>query len=128
MPYVVVVIARRQNLADRVQADPHSLRVQALVLARHCEDLFRLHGGQVRRRRPRRRRLPAFAGLLVPSARLQVRADSLSRALGKLGKLSRAGVDYCLDFLFGLLRDGNHSVEILVDEQTHEHLEFEGSG
>ena len=65
----------------------------------------------------------ALPAALVPPAALQIRPDSLARALREFRELPRAAVDYGLDLLLGLLRDRHDAVEVLVDEQPHEHLQ-----
>jgi len=71
--------------------------------------------------------LPSVAGLLVAPARLQIGAYSFAGSVAELRELSGARVDDGLDLLLGLLRDGYDAIEILIDEQSHEHLkEAEG--
>ena len=40
----------------------------------------------------------------------------------ELRELSVTRLEDRLDLVFGLLRDGNHAIQVLVHEQTHEHL------
>ena len=63
------------------------------------------------------------AVLLHASAGFEVGADALAGSFLELRELSAAGLDDGLDLLLGLFGDGNHPVQVLVHEQTHEHLQ-----
>ena len=63
-----------------------------------------------------------FPAPLGPPAGLEVGPDPLPWPLGVLGELARAGVDDGLDLLLGLLGDRNMAVQVLVHEQSNEHL------
>lgn len=63
-----------------------------------------------------------FPSTFISPTTLEVRSDPLSRPLGKLWELSGATVDDSLYLFFGLLRDRHHTIEILIDEKSHEHL------
>jgi hypothetical protein len=78
------------------------------------------------RRVPRRVRV---SGTFVPPAGLEISADPFPGSFRELRKLPRARIDYCLDLLLGLLADRHHAVQVLVDEEPHEHVEgFESFG
>lgn len=62
--------------------------------------------------------------LLVPPAALQVSPDTFASSFSELRELPCAGVDDGLDLLFRLLADGYYPIEVLVDEETDEHLDF----
>ena len=68
--------------------------------------------------------------VLVPvslhaAAGLEVGTDPLAGPLVELGELAVAGLDDGLDLLRGLLGDGHHAVQVLVDEEAHKHLQAE---
>ena len=63
-----------------------------------------------------------FPGPLGTSAGLEIGSDPLPGPLRVLRELPGAGVDDGLDLLFGLLGDGNMSVQVLVHKQSDEHL------
>ena len=65
-----------------------------------------------------------FSAPLGPPAGLEVGPNPLPRALGVLGELARARVDDGLDLLLGLLGDRNMAVQVLVHEQSNEHLQM----
>lgn len=65
----------------------------------------------------------ALSAPLVPPTALQVRPDSLPRALREFRELPRAAIDYGLNLLLWLLRDRHDAVQVLVDEQPNEHLQ-----
>lgn len=61
-------------------------------------------------------------GASQTSTGLQVGADSLPRPVVELGELAVAGLEDGRDLVLRLLRDGNGTVEVLVDKQTDEEL------
>lgn len=65
------------------------------------------------------------AVLLHTAAGFEVSANAFASSLLELRELSAAGLDDRLDFLFGLLGDGNHSVQILIHKKAHKHLQRE---
>ena len=64
-----------------------------------------------------------FSWSLGSSARLEISSDPLPGSLRVLGELPGAAVDDGLDLLLGLLGDGHVPVQVLVHEQSHEHLQ-----
>ncbi|MPC27113.1 hypothetical protein E2C01_020273 [Portunus trituberculatus] len=64
-----------------------------------------------------------ISGPLVPPAAFEVSTDSLPGALGKLWELSSTSVNDGLNLFFRLFADGDHAVKVLVNKQTHKHLE-----
>ena len=66
----------------------------------------------------------SFSSAFVPATAFEIRPDPFSGAFGKLWKLSRATVDDGLNFLLGLFRDGHNAVQVLVNEESHEHLRW----
>ena len=60
--------------------------------------------------------------LLHAPAGLEVRADALAGPFLELRELPAARLDDGLDLLLGLLGDGHHAVQVLIHEETHEHL------
>lgn len=61
--------------------------------------------------------------LFHASAGFEVGADALAGAFLEFWELSAAGLDDGLDFLLGLLGDGNHPIQVLIHKQTHKHLQ-----
>ena len=63
-----------------------------------------------------------LSGPLGPPARLEIGPDPLPGPLRVLGELAGAAVDDGLDLLFGLLRDRNVAVQVLIHKQADKHL------
>lgn len=69
-----------------------------------------------------------LSAAFVPSATLEIRPDSFSRSLSEFRKLSCTAVDYRLYLFLGLFRDWYDAVQVLVDEESHEHLPIRLTG
>ena len=65
-----------------------------------------------------------FSRSLCSSAGFKISSDPLPGPLGVLRELAGAAVDDGLDLLLGLLGDGHVTVQVLVNKQSHKHLQI----